>query len=83
MYVLMVGPSIPIRNVSKLSRLHVYCLCGIAVWWICLQRAWFNCRGMLKRKRSEVGGKANKLKGGLQKLQETGVQVGEMQVSMP
>lgn len=37
---------------------------------------------MLKRKRHEVGDKANKLKGGLQKLQETGVQVAEMQVSL-
>lgn len=35
---------------------------------------------MLKRKRREVGDKAGKLKGGLQKLQETGVQVAEMQV---
>ena len=40
------------------------------------------CRGMLKRKRHEVGDKAGKLKGGLQKLQETGVQVAEMQVSI-
>lgn len=37
---------------------------------------------MLKRKRHEVGDKAGKLKGGLQKLQETGVQVAEMQVSI-
>lgn len=35
---------------------------------------------MLKEKRREVGDKAAKLKGGLQKLQETGEQVGDMQV---
>jgi dynein heavy chain, axonemal len=33
-------------------------------------------RGLLAEKRSEVGDKANKLKGGLQKLAETTVQVG-------
>lgn len=38
-------------------------------------------RGMLKEKRREVGNKAGKLKGGLQKLQETGEQVADMQVS--
>ena len=38
------------------------------------------CRGMLKEKRREVGDKAGKLKGGLQKLQETGEQVATMQV---
>ena len=37
-------------------------------------------RGMLKEKRREVGDKAGKLKGGLQKLQETGEQVANMQV---
>ena len=37
---------------------------------------------MLKRKRQEVGDKAAKLKGGLQKLQETGVQVADMQVCL-
>ncbi len=37
-------------------------------------------RGMLKEKQREVGDKAGKLKGGLQKLQETGVQVADMQV---
>ena len=35
---------------------------------------------MLKEKRREVGDKAGKLKGGLQKLQETGEQVANMQV---
>ena len=35
---------------------------------------------MLKEKRQEVGNKAGKLKGGLQKLQETGEQVADMQV---
>ena len=35
---------------------------------------------MLKEKRREVGDKAGKLKGGLQKLQETGEQVATMQV---
>lgn len=35
---------------------------------------------MLKEKRREVGDKAAKLKGGLQKLQETGEQVATMQV---
>ena len=38
-------------------------------------------RGMLKEKRREVGNKAGKLKGGLQKLRETGEQVADMQVS--
>ncbi|KAL0040883.1 hypothetical protein WJX79_008591 [Trebouxia sp. C0005] len=37
-------------------------------------------RGMLKEKRQQVGDKAGKLKGGLQKLQETGEQVANMQV---
>ena len=36
-------------------------------------------RALLKEKRSEIGDKAKKLTGGLQKLDETGVQVGEMQ----
>ena len=35
---------------------------------------------MLKQKRREVGDKAGKLKGGLQKLQETGEQVADMQI---
>ena len=35
---------------------------------------------MLKEKRRAVGDKAGKLKGGLQKLQETGEQVATMQV---
>ena len=35
---------------------------------------------LLKEKRMEIGDKANKLKGGLQKLDETAVQVTEMQV---
>lgn len=38
---------------------------------------------MLKEKRREVGDKAGKLKGGLQKLQETGEQVATMQVCLP
>lgn len=38
---------------------------------------------MLKEKRREVGDKAGKLKGGLQKLQETGEQVATMQVCPP
>ena len=42
-----------------------------------------SCRGMLKEKRREVGDKAGKLKGGLQKLQETGEQVATMQVGSP
>ena len=37
-------------------------------------------RGLLQQKRRQVGDKAGKLKGGLQKLAETGVQVGEMQI---
>ena len=36
-------------------------------------------RALLKEKRSEIGDKAKNLTGGLQKLDETGVQVGEMQ----
>lgn len=35
-------------------------------------------RGLLSEKRSELGDKANKLRGGLQKLDETTVQVAEM-----
>ena len=37
-------------------------------------------RTLLEEKRSQIGGKAAKLRGGLLKLEETGVQVGEMQV---
>ncbi|GMH41208.1 hypothetical protein BSKO_09118 [Bryopsis sp. KO-2023] len=37
-------------------------------------------RGLLKEKRAELGDKSEKLKGGLQKLDETSVQVAEMQV---
>jgi dynein heavy chain len=37
-------------------------------------------RSLLREKRKEIGEKSEKLKGGLQKLDETGVQVGEMQV---
>ena len=37
-------------------------------------------RGLLGEKRKQIGGKASKLRGGLIKLEETGVQVGEMQV---
>lgn len=37
-------------------------------------------RGLLQEKRAEFGDKAGKLKGGLEKLDETQVQVGEMQV---
>ena len=37
-----------------------------------------NYRGLLREKRVEIGDKANKLKGGLQKLDETTVQVGGM-----
>ena len=38
-------------------------------------------RGMLKEKRKEVGDKAGKLKGGLQKLQERGELVAEAKTS--
>eukprot|EP00854_Cymbomonas_tetramitiformis_P005380 gene5380-6528_t len=37
-------------------------------------------RSLLSEKRSEIGDKAEKLRGGLEKLDETGVQVQEMQV---
>ena len=37
-------------------------------------------RSLLAEKRKQIGGKATKLRGGMLKLEETGVQVGEMQV---
>ena len=37
-------------------------------------------RTLLGEKRKQIGGKASKLRGGLLKLEETGVQVGEMQI---
>ena len=43
-------------------------------------RSCVRCRGMLQAKRKEVSGKASKLKGGLEKLAETGTQVADMQV---